>query len=44
MPRYILPRSFVRSTVLDHFLATVLNRRKHFVKGGQSELDEIVGK
>jgi predicted nucleotidyltransferase len=28
----------------DHFLATVLNGRKHFVKGGQSDLDEIVGK
>jgi len=28
----------------DHFLATVLKGRKHFVRGGLSELDEIVGK
>jgi len=28
----------------DHFLTTVLRGRKQFVKGGQSDLDEIVGK
>jgi len=28
----------------DHFLTTVLRGRKQFVQGGQSELDEIVGK
>jgi hypothetical protein len=28
----------------DHFLAMVLKGRKHFVRGGQSDLDEIVGK
>jgi uncharacterized protein len=28
----------------DHFLTSVLKGRKHFVKGGQSDLDEIVGK
>ena len=28
----------------DHFLAAVLRGRKQFVKGGQRELDEIVGK
>jgi len=28
----------------DHFLTTVLRGRKQFVKGSQSELDEIVGK
>jgi predicted nucleotidyltransferase len=28
----------------DHFLAAVLRGRKQFVKGGQSDLDEIVGK
>ncbi len=28
----------------DHFLTTVLKGRKHFVRGGQSDLDEIVGK
>jgi len=28
----------------DHFLAAVLRRRKQFLKGGQSDLDEIVGK
>jgi predicted nucleotidyltransferase len=28
----------------DHFLTTVLRARKHFVRGAQSELDEIVGK
>jgi hypothetical protein len=28
----------------DHFLAAVLRARKHFVKGGQSDLDDIVGK
>lgn len=28
----------------DHFLTTVLKGRKHFVTGGQSDLDEIVGK
>jgi predicted nucleotidyltransferase len=27
----------------DHFLTTVLKGPKHFVRGGQSELDEIVG-
>ena len=27
----------------DHFLTAVLRRRKQFVKGGQSDLDEIVG-
>jgi hypothetical protein len=27
-----------------HFLTAVLHRRKQFVKGGQRELDEIVGK
>ncbi len=27
----------------DHFLAAVLRGRKQFVKGGQSDLDEIVG-
>jgi hypothetical protein len=28
---------------LDHFLAAVLRERKRFLKGGQSDLDEIVG-
>ena len=28
----------------DHFLTTALKGRKHFVRGGQSDLDEIVGK
>src|ERR1700692_2952797 len=28
----------------DHFLAAVLRGRKRFVKGGQSDLDELVGK
>ena len=28
----------------DHFIAAVLRGRKRFVKGGQSDLDEIVGK
>jgi predicted nucleotidyltransferase len=28
----------------DHFLTTILSGRKHFVKGGQSDLDELVGK
>ena len=28
----------------DHFLAAVLQGRKQFVKGGQSDLDELVGK
>jgi predicted nucleotidyltransferase len=28
----------------DHFLTTILRGRKHFVRGGQSDLDEIVGK
>jgi len=28
----------------DHFLAAVLRGRKQFVKGGQSDLDEIIGK
>jgi uncharacterized protein len=28
----------------DHFLTTVLKGRKHFVRGGQSDLDEIIGK
>src|SRR6202790_97204 len=28
----------------DHFLAAVLRGRKQFVKGGQSDLDELVGK
>ena len=28
----------------DHFLAAVLRGRKKFVKGGQRDLDEIVGK
>jgi predicted nucleotidyltransferase len=28
----------------DHFLTTVLKGRKHFLRGGQSDLDEIVGK
>src|ERR1700674_77629 len=28
----------------DHFLTTVLKGRKHFVRGGQNDLDEIVGK
>jgi predicted nucleotidyltransferase len=28
----------------DHFLAAVLRTRKHFVKGSQSDLDEMVGK
>jgi len=28
----------------DHFLATVLRGRKQFVKGGQSDLDQLVGK
>ena len=28
----------------DHFLTTVLKGRKHFVRGGQSDLDELVGK
>jgi cellobiose-specific phosphotransferase system component IIB len=27
----------------DHFLTAVLRRQKQFVKGGQSDLDEIVG-
>jgi predicted nucleotidyltransferase len=27
----------------DHFLAAVLRGRKQFVKGGQSDLDEIIG-
>jgi predicted nucleotidyltransferase len=28
----------------DHFLTAVLRGRKQFVKGGQRELDEIIGK
>ncbi len=28
----------------DHFLTAVLRERKQFVKGGQRELDEIIGK
>jgi hypothetical protein len=28
----------------DHFLAAVLRTRKQFVKGSQSDLDEMVGK
>ena len=28
----------------DHFLAAILRGRKQFLKGGQSDLDEIVGK
>src|SRR5580700_1359162 len=28
----------------DHFLAAVLRGRKQFVKGGQSDLDELIGK
>ncbi|HLM79645.1 MAG TPA: nucleotidyltransferase domain-containing protein [Terriglobales bacterium] len=28
----------------DHFLTVVLRERKQFVKGGQRELDEIIGK
>jgi predicted nucleotidyltransferase len=28
----------------DHFLTTVLKGRKHFVRGAQSDLDELVGK
>jgi hypothetical protein len=28
----------------DHFLTAVLRGRKQFVKGGQGDLDEIVGK
>lgn len=28
----------------DPFLTTVLKGRKHFVRGGQSDLDEIVGR
>ena len=28
----------------DHFLAAVLRGRKQFVKAGQSDLDELVGK
>ena len=28
----------------DHFLAGVLRGRKQLVKGGQSDLDELVGK
>jgi predicted nucleotidyltransferase len=28
----------------DHFLTTVLRGYKQFVKGGQSDLDEVVGK
>jgi predicted nucleotidyltransferase len=28
----------------DHFVTAVLRGRKQFVKGGQSDLDEIVGK
>lgn len=28
----------------NHFLTTVLKGRKHFVRGGQSDLDKIVGK
>jgi hypothetical protein len=28
----------------DHFLAAVLRGRKQFLKGGQSGVDEIVGK
>jgi predicted nucleotidyltransferase len=28
----------------DHFLTAVLRGRKQFVKGGQSDLDQIVGK
>jgi predicted nucleotidyltransferase len=35
-------REKVRSR--DHFLTTILRGRKHFVRGGQSDLDEIVGK
>jgi predicted nucleotidyltransferase len=35
-------RQKVRSR--DHFLTTILQRHKHFVRGGQSDLDEIVGK
>ena len=35
-------REKVRSR--DHFLASVLRGRKQFVKGDQSDLDEIVGK
>jgi hypothetical protein len=28
----------------DHFFTAVLRGRRQFVKGGQSDLDEIVGK
>ena len=28
----------------DHFLTTILRERKRFVRGGQSDLDEIIGK
>jgi hypothetical protein len=28
----------------DHFLAAVLRERKQFLKGGQSDLDELAGK
>jgi len=28
----------------DHFLTTVMKGRKHFVRGGQSDLDELAGK
>ena len=28
----------------DHFLAAVLRGRKQFLKGGQSDLDELAGK
>jgi hypothetical protein len=27
----------------DHFLTSALKGRKHFVKGGRSDLDEMVG-
>jgi predicted nucleotidyltransferase len=33
-----------KSKSRDHFLAAVLRGRKQFVKGGQSDLDKIVGK
>jgi hypothetical protein len=28
----------------DHFLTAVLRERKQFLKGGQSDLDELAGK
>jgi predicted transcriptional regulator len=36
--------SLVASGILSHRREGTMKGRKHFVKGGQSDLDEIVGK